>query len=257
MSRRPVIVTLYRRRRGWPASVSDRKDEDTYQVWLVLELRLTDVAGALPGSVVGPAPGVDAEGLRERLRQAVAESAADPVEEMLWKIADGSSEEQVAGLIADLPDGVKTQARRLLERPAAAAGVPALTAVPTSAIVTSVLLDPILEPVEDGLHALEVVGVVIGMAVGLHPLVITCLEHLAFDQVGSALTTAIEHMMKSDLGQSAAVSAPSVIPTIASYRVDSNDSIPVGKGRPLSSDTPELIRGGKGLGSASDLQPGK
>lgn len=235
--------------------MSDRKDEDTYQVWLVVELCLAEGAWAVPGSVVGPVPGVGAEGLRERLRQALAESVADPVEEMLWKIADGSSEEEVAGLIADLPDDVKTQARRLLEGPAAAAGVPALAAVPTSAIVTSVLLDPILEPVEDGLHALEVVGVVIGMAVGLHPLVITCLEHLAFDQVGSALTTAIEHMMKSDLRQSAAVSAPSVIPAIASYRGDSNDRIPVGKGCPLSSDTLELIKAGKGLGpvSASDL----
>jgi hypothetical protein len=255
VSRHAVIVTLYRRRRRRPASVSDRRDEDTYQVWLFLDLSLAEGAGAVPGSVVGPVPGADAEGLRERLWQAVAESVADPVEEMLWKIADGSSQEQVSGLIADLPDSVKTQARRLLEGPAAAAGVPALAAVPTSAIVTSVLLDPILEPVEDGLHALEVVGVVIGMAIGLHPLVITCLEHLAFDQVGSALTTAIKHMMKSDLRQSAAVSAPSVIPAIASYRGDSNDRIPVGKGSPLSSDTQELIKAGKELGSmsASDL----
>lgn len=36
-------------------------------------------------------------------------------------------------------------------------------------------------------------------------------------------------------------------------RQRSNDSIPVGKGRPLLSDTLELIKGGKGLGSASDL----
>ena len=192
-----------------------------------------------------------AENLRERLRQAVAESAAGPIEEMIWKIADDPSEEQVASLIADLPDAVKTQAWRLLEGPAGAAGVPAFAAVPASDIVTAVLLDPILEPVEDALHVLEVVGVVIGMAVGLHPLVITCVEHLAFDQIGSALTTAIKRMMECDLRQGAALSPPPVIPTIAGYRDDSNGRIRVGGSRPVSSDTLERIKAGSDLGSMS------
>ena len=193
-----------------------------------------------------------AENLRERLRQAVAESAACLIEEMIWKIADDPSEaEQVASLIADLPDAVKTQAWRLLEGPAGAAGVPAFAAVPASDIVTAVLLDPILEPVEDALHVLEVVGVVIGMAVGLHPLVITCVEHLAFDQIGSALTTAIKRMMECTASRCRAQPASGY-----SYyrglqgRQQWQDPCRAGS-RPVSSDTLERIKAGSDLGSMS------
>ena len=202
MSQNVMRVTCFvcrrkRRRRG-----SGDKDAGTYKVWLILELRLKKEVSPDREPSVDPALGADdAEKLGERLREAIAESVAGQVEEMVWTTADDLSDEQVTDFIAGLPDAVKTLVEQSLDSLAGAAGVPAPVALLGADVTAILLLKPVLEPIEDAVHALEVVGIVIGLVAGLHPLVITCVKHLAHDELGSVLTNAFQWVIRpSDAG---------------------------------------------------------
>ncbi len=93
-------------------------------MWLIREVRLGE-APIPPEPSVDPALGVDAAGeFGERLRETLAEVAAGRVEGKVWS-ADDLSEDQVAGLVAGLPDMVKSLAEKPLGGGAGMAGVPA------------------------------------------------------------------------------------------------------------------------------------
>lgn len=89
------------------------------------------------------------------------------------------------------------------------AGLPAPAASFSTDVVTTALLKPVLEPVESAVHAFEVAAIVIGLLAGLHPLVITCVKHLAHDELGSALSGAFEHLL-SQAGVRASEQPPTV-----------------------------------------------
>lgn len=195
MSQNMVIVTCYVcRRRKRRRSIPGDNAEVTYQVWLILEL--------CPGeAVAAPEPSVDlalgaaaAERLGELLRESVAEVVAGRVEGMVWR-TDDLSEDQVASFVAGLPDIVKTLAEKPLDSLAGLAGVPVRVALLSADVTATLLLKPVLEPIETAVHAFEVAGIVIGLVTGLHPLVITCVKHLAYDELGDALTEAFEQIM--------------------------------------------------------------
>ena len=64
-------------------------------------------------------------------------------------------------------------------------------------VAATLVLSPVLKPVENGLHTLEVVGIVVGLVTGLHPLVIACAKHLAHDEFGSTVATGIKQAIQS------------------------------------------------------------
>ena len=149
MGQNVMRVTCFVCRRKWRRRGSSDEDEITYQVWLILELRLEKEISPDHDLSVDPALGVpDAEKLGERLKEAIAESVAGQVEELVWTTADDLSDEQVAGLIAGLPDAVKTLVEQSLDSLAGTAGVPAPMALLGADVTATRLLKPVLEPIE-------------------------------------------------------------------------------------------------------------
>lgn len=192
VSQNVVIVTHHVCRRKRRSRVPGMKDEVTYEVWLIPVLCPQDEAAAALQPSVGPV--LSADRLGERLRESMAEVAAGRVEGMIWKTADDLSEDQVADLVAGLPERMKALAEQPLDILGDAVGVPA-PAVSLGADVTATLvLKPILKPVESVIHAAEVVAIAVGLMTGLHPLVITCVKHLAHDELGSVLAHTFEQI---------------------------------------------------------------
>jgi hypothetical protein len=168
----------------------------TYQAWSVCELLLEEEPAALSAHPsVSPAPSAGAAGeLSKRVEEAVADVVAGRVVEMVWKTSD-LPEGQVAGLIADLPDAIRTLAVKPLESLADSAGAPApMASVGADAAATLVLM-PVLEPAENAVHGLEVAGLMIGMVTGMHWLATTCIQHLAHDDLTSAVVGAVKQMV--------------------------------------------------------------
>jgi len=194
MSQGARVVTCYVLRK--PHESISRGGKTIYQVWIVIEV-LPVGEDALSEPETDPVLDADAaEKLSERLREAVAEVVAGRIEGVVWKTDDGS-EEQVADFVAGLRDVVKTLVQTPLASLAAGVGVPAPIARFSAEVSATLVLKPVLEPVESALHALEVAVIALGSMTGLpHPLVITCVKHLAQDELGSALTSAINQIMK-------------------------------------------------------------
>ena len=173
-------------------------------------------------------------GSGERLKEALAESTADRIVEMVWKMDDSLSDGQIADLAASLPDSVKTLVQGQLNNLARPGrGFSSPVASFGADVTATLVLSPVLKPVEDGLP-LEVVGIVTGLVTGLHPLVITCAKYLAHDELGSMLATAIKRAMKSPSAQTFANSVAAdheAVPAregLASQRLESSA---VGKAR--------------------------
>ena len=194
-----IQTTCYVCRREWRSRLTGRKGKVTYQVWLICQLRVVVVeasAAVSPELSVGHALSADsAKELGEHLKDALAQVTGDRVGEMIWRSADDLSEDQVAALIVGLPDTIKTLAAKLLEAPADAAGVPPVAASLGADVTATLLLKPVLEPIESAVHALEVVGIAIGMLTGLHGLAIFCIKHLAHDKLGNVLTSAFKQVI--------------------------------------------------------------
>jgi hypothetical protein len=186
-----AIVTWYvcrRKRRDLPLA---KEDEVTCQVWLILAV-CPEGAGTDSEPAVNHCPDVGtAHKAGERLKETVAEVLAGRLEGMVWKTTDDLSEDQVAGLLAGLPEMVKTLGEKPLDIPGDPAPVVSLGAD----VSATLLLKSALEPLESTVDMLEVVGIVLGLATGMHPLVITCVKHLAYDELGDVLTHAFEQIM--------------------------------------------------------------
>jgi hypothetical protein len=173
-----VIVTLYVSRRKRRGSLLGEKEEITDQVWLVVEVRSADEACSCPETDRNPAPtATGGETFDEQLRDAVAESVADSVEQMFWESGD-LSDDQIASLVANLPDLVKSLVAEPLGRIASAAGAPVPAAAFGADVSATLLLKPVLEPLERVVHAFEVAGIVVGVVTVLHPLTVICAKHL-------------------------------------------------------------------------------
>jgi len=182
-----VIVTLYVSRRKRRGSLLGEKEEITDQVWLVVEVRSADEACSCPETDRNPAPtATGGETFDEQLRDAVAESVADSVEQMFWESGD-LSDDQIASLVANLPDLVKSLVAEPLGRIASAAGAPVPAATFGADVSATLLLKPVLEPLERVVHAFEVAGIVVGVVTVLHPLTVICAKHLAHDKLGSVV----------------------------------------------------------------------
>jgi hypothetical protein len=74
---------------------------------------------------------------------------------MFWEI-DDLSDDQIASLVANLPDLVKSLLAEPLRWIASAAGAPASAAAFGADVLATLLLKPVLEPLERVVHALEV-----------------------------------------------------------------------------------------------------
>jgi len=207
-----AIVTRHACRRKRRGLRFGKEDEVTYQVWLVLVVCPERADTASEAAVnhcldLGPAHKAD-----EPLKETVAEVLAGRLEGIVWKTTDDLSEGQVAGLLAGLPDMMKTLAEKPLDILGDAAGLPAPAVSFGADVAVTVVLKPVLEPLQSTVHVLEVVGIVLGLVTGMHPLVITCVKHLAYDELGDALTRAFEQILSPTGAQALDTQPPALRP---------------------------------------------
>jgi hypothetical protein len=194
-----TLVSCYVLRRKRSGSASDEDDTETayeYQVWIVAHVYCGPHAASIPAVVAKVAEGESAaEVLGEHLRKAVADVAADRAMAAVWRSAD-LTRQQALDLVADLPGMLRERAGASLGNLADAAGAPAVLATFGGELAAVFLLEPVLEPVTQALHGLEVAGIVIGLAMGQPHLSILCAKHLLDDKVGSGLATTFERAMR-------------------------------------------------------------
>ena len=206
-----VTYYLWRRKRlRAPRSVTGRRlsaadDSDggyTYEIWVVTIPRRRK-ADDEPSAESGGGPGLD-------LKEAVADVAAGRVTGAIWKI-DDLSERRAARLIG-MPEKLKGLVDEPLGTAAGAIGMPAPAAVFSGNVAGTLLLRPVMEPVENALHGLEIVGAIAGLVTGLHGLSALCLKHLVHDRItktlGKAFSRAISGPDKAPDRQPSAVASP-------------------------------------------------
>jgi hypothetical protein len=247
-------VTYYlwrRKRRPAPSYVAGRRlsaadDSDggyTYEIWVVAIPRQRAVGGELSAES-GSGPGMD-------LKQAVANVSAARVVGAIWRI-DDLAEGQAATLIG-MPEKLKGLVDEPLGAAAGVIGMPAPAAVFSGDVAGTLLLRPVMEPVENALHGLEIVGAIVGLVTGLHGLSALCLKHLVHDRItkmlGDAFRWAISGAAKapdrrlSEAPGPAAAGRPAEPATVSwqptpsevtRVNVSSEPRIPQGRGRPTT-----------------------
>lgn len=243
MSQRAQITMCCVCRKRHPYVLSDTDGAD--ELWLfavtgplgtdVIPQRLLD--GARDASAIAE--------LRDRLKDAWAETLAGDIEETVWKIDGPSDERQMTSLVASLPDSATTLVQDQLAGLARDTSIPAPVASLGAGVTATLVLSPVLKPAEEVLHSLEVVGIVLGLVTGLHPLVIVCAKHLAYDEFGSALTRTIKHATEG-----------STLATVSGLDSQDRPKTIEGTGSAfLSSEGTELVHKATGLADGT-LDPG-
>ena len=111
-------------------------------------------------------------------------------------------ESRQLNLVISLPDTARSLAGMPVAAAASGAGIPAPAASFGTDVITTALLKPVLDPLQETVHAFEVAGIIVGFLIpGLHPLLVTCIRHLVRDQLSSALASAFEHVLNEARAQ--------------------------------------------------------
>ena len=138
---------------------------------------------------------------RDRINAAAADYAASLVEGQFggtWWVTPQSFPFSQA---ADLLNGSADWLRGLVERPLAGAASTAGAASPIvdigAGITAEYVTAPLTTPLGGAARACEVAGIVIGLATGIHPLVMACAKRLAHDEAGKILSGAFERVLSS------------------------------------------------------------
>jgi len=196
MSQHVIVVTyVYWRRRPDPV----REKEWLYQAWILTETRLAGLEEVDAESVLQATRATDdAERLCEWLREASVETAADYIEGVIWRVwqtSDHLSLVQAIDFFAKMSDSLHDAVQGSLENLANDAAVPAPVSLVGADVFATLLTKPITEPLTELGHGLELVGIFVGLATGLHPLVMSCAKYLIHDEIGNVLSQAIDRML--------------------------------------------------------------
>lgn len=207
MSQRTIVVmhvSLIRRpgRNRKDIWDSRSRDEDwEYQVWIVTEIRLAGPEEIDVGSILqATRAAADAENSGERFTEALAKSAADNIEGEIWRVWQTSDDlplDQTINFLIGVSESVHEVVQNSLECLADGIGVPAPVDLVGANVVATLLTDPITEPIGNVEHGLELAGILVGLATGVHPLVMTCAKYLIHDEISSALSEGIKDALES------------------------------------------------------------
>jgi hypothetical protein len=138
---------------------------------------------------------------RQEAKSAAADYAASWVEGRWsvrwWKTAESFPLSRAA----DLLDGSAEWLRGLVEHPvadaASRAGVEGPIVPIGSGITANFVTVRLTAPLEGAARVCEVAGIVLGMATGMHPLVLACAKRLAHDELGKVLSRGFEQIIDS------------------------------------------------------------
>jgi hypothetical protein len=100
---------------------------------------------------------------------------------------------------ANVLNGAADWLRSLVDRPlteeAQASGAAGPVTPMMAGITANAATERLTRPLEDGAQICEVAGIVIGLALGMHPMVIACGKLLARDEIGRALSLVYEEIL--------------------------------------------------------------
>jgi hypothetical protein len=197
-----MIATVYV---YWRKCRLVRENEWEYQLYVITETRPAQSEEANSESALQTTLKKNgAERLNEWLKEASAKTAANYVEGAIWsgwQTSDNLSFEQAINFLTGVSDNLYQVVEDSLESLADATALPAPVNIVGSNVVATMLIKPIAGPIEDLTHGLELLGIFLGLVIGLHPLVMTCAKYLIHDELGNALTHAINSALDSMFGQ--------------------------------------------------------
>jgi hypothetical protein len=239
-----ATVTCYVCRRERPPGWPRRRKKVTYQVWLVRRRRIVTAVPPVPAFTASrDLRQAEATEHGSALTDALADVAGSRAVEAIWHSADDLSEGQVAAFVAGLPDTIQSLTAALIATPLDAAGMAPVVASLGADLTSTLLLSPVLEPLETTVHAFEIVGVAIGVLTGLHVLTLFCVKHLAHDKLSHLLSSAFKECITGarkaleevSVPQSAEVLAPQTEVRAPEWEVDEETvSADVHRARPCS-----------------------
>jgi len=138
----------------------------------------------------------------ERLRAAAADYFAGQVEGKLniswWDTRDSFPFSKAADDLNNAAELLRSWAERPLTTVAHAAGAGGPAVSMLTGITEDAATARLTAPLENAARVCEVAGVLIGLATGVHPLVVACGNRLAHDLLGQALAGAFERMPDSE-----------------------------------------------------------
>jgi hypothetical protein len=169
---------------------------DQYVAYLVVTIYTTEEAAdqaraRISESLQQPAP-YTTEDLTARFKEAVDDKISEDATRLILR--SNELPESALNTLASLPDQVQERAAEVLRASASTAGVnaPPETMSFGSGVAVEFTLGRTLKPVADALTGLEIVGLLLGMTLGVAPLVAVCGHHLSERAVSTSLSEVIK-----------------------------------------------------------------
>jgi len=195
MSQRILVVQVFvvRQERLWQPGSDDLEYGSCYQI-IILTI-VFDEQDATEATILLKNASTTEEILK-RLKEAALSVLSDKITGLVWTTGYLGKDQalRVLNWLGNEPDILQESLTQSLARPAAEAGAPEPLTDFSAGSVAEMLLDPILKPVRDGTHVIEIAGVVIGALTGVHPLAFLCAKLLAHDEISSSIAKALAQL---------------------------------------------------------------
>jgi hypothetical protein len=201
---------------------SDGNYQIASQPWFLVEFRNSDQSATDLAQILQSVRFPDVKEQRhKRLQGAVAKTAADDLVAAIWKVGKSPSGPplvQVVNLLDDTSNKMQEAVRVPLQDVAGAGHVPDLVSLPSVDVAVTLLTTPMTEPIADLAHGLEVAGIIIAVATGMHPLLIACAKPLLREMLSNAISEAFEKLIEELLVSTDARQANDAIEKLRAMR---------------------------------------
>ena len=141
------------------------------------------------------------QGRREEIKKAASDYAATWMENQWghtwWKTSSSFSFSEAADVLNSSADWLRSLVEHPLADIASAAGAQGPVVSLSAGITTRFVTEPVTAPLEAAAQICEVAGIVIGMTVGAHPLVMACAKLFAHDALNDVLAEGFEQIADS------------------------------------------------------------
>jgi hypothetical protein len=144
------------------------------------------------------------QGFRDRLGEATSDYLATKVGDPVFApvtegwVTQNTFPETAAAAVCDrIGNGLNTIVTRQLDAIGTELWLPAPAAATGAGIGADLIMQPVTQPVGQAVRFFEVVGVVVGVATGLHPLALASAKMLAQNEFHQALARGISHTARA------------------------------------------------------------
>jgi len=191
-------------------------------------------------------------GERKSLVEATADYVASLVDNAIlrpktyqWEIQGVPDPAAVSAMLDRSQQWLQGLVKRPIERAAAQVGVPSPVAGAVGDIGANFIIAPVERDVQDATQIIDIIGIIIGTAAGVHPLVIVSIKHLANTQfqkaVADGITNVFDGLLAGSIERpSQRPSHPTPTPRRPSHRPAAPASqLPPTRPRPSTPEQPE------------------